>query len=165
MTFSHDGSRLTHGHVRSQVCCAVYGFLVRHLLTVKDRSTAWDAAVSSADQIYAEEARFGKPYQDELRRITEFSNCQGSGYVIDCLRSAWDAVHDAEDYVDAVCRAVRFGNDTDTTAAVAGGLAGLVFGLDSIPDDWREQLRLEDEQSRLIQRFVDAVSESLSASD
>jgi len=142
----------------------MYGLLVRHLLTVKDRSTAWDAAANLADEIYAEEARFGKPYQDELRRIIEFSNCQGSGYVVDCLWSAWDAVHDAKDYVDAVCRAVRFGNDTDTTAAVAGGLAGLVFGLDSIPAAWREQLRLEDEQRRLIQRFVDTVSESLSTS-
>ncbi|MCZ6651782.1 MAG: ADP-ribosylglycohydrolase family protein, partial [Planctomycetota bacterium] len=112
LALGHDGSRLTHGHIRSQVCCAVYVLLVRHLLTVKDRYAAWDAAVSSADQIYAREARFGKPYQDELRRIVEFSNCEGSGYVIDCLCSAWDAVHDAEDYVDAVCRAVRFGNDT-----------------------------------------------------
>lgn len=157
----HDGSRLTHGHVRSQVCCAVYGLLIRNILNGK-YYPIWDEAISLANQAYLDDRddRFEKQYGEELGKIIDFSDCKGSGYVVDCLCSAWNAVKDADDYVDAVTRAVKFGRDTDTTAAVAGGLAGLVFGVESIPIDWRNQLRLESEQCLLIQRFVDIISSS-----
>ena len=39
-------------------------------------------------------------------------------------------------YKDAVLKAVNLGYDTDTTAAVVGGLAGLYYGIDSIPNEW-----------------------------
>jgi ADP-ribosyl-[dinitrogen reductase] hydrolase len=62
---------------------------------------------------------------------------------------------DTRDYADAVRRAIALGNDTDTTAAVAGGIAGIRFGLSGIPATWRERLRgqdiLVDLQSSLIQ--------------
>ena len=77
--------------------------------------------------------------------------------MVDCLCSAGQAVIEATDFEDAVVRAVRFGNDTDTTAAVAGGLAGFMFGLDSIPSTWLSDLRLTDDQRRLINRFVDTI--------
>ena len=48
-------------------------------------------------------------------------------------------------YRDTILRAVRYGNDTDTTAAIAGGLAGIRWGLDEssggIPREWLEALR------------------------
>jgi len=44
-------------------------------------------------------------------------------------------------FEDVVKTAITLGNDTDTTAAVAGGLAGIRFGLDGIPERWLEQLR------------------------
>jgi ADP-ribosyl-[dinitrogen reductase] hydrolase len=48
-------------------------------------------------------------------------------------------------YQNTVLKAVNLGEDTDTTAAVAGGLAGIAYGLDSIPHDWVAGLaRLED---------------------
>lgn len=61
----------------------------------------------------------------------------------------------ADDYTSSVVAAVRFGNDTDTTAAVAGGLAGALYGVGSIPAEWREGLRLTDEQRRMIDRFAE----------
>jgi ADP-ribosylglycohydrolase len=37
--------------------------------------------------------------------------------------------------------AIAFGNDTDTTACIAGGLAGIHFGFDAIPLRWLDILR------------------------
>ena len=51
-------------------------------------------------------------------------------------------------------RAVQYGNDTDTTAAIAGGLAGIYWGLDSIPGPWLSGLRGKQEVDRLLDRLV-----------
>ena len=50
--------------------------------------------------------------------------------MIDSFWSAWDAFAEHATYRDAVIAAVRYSNDTDTTAAIAGGLAGIYWDLD-----------------------------------
>lgn len=65
----------------------------------------------------------------------------GSRDVIDSLWSARTAMNETNSYADAVRRAIALGGDTDITAAVTGGIAGLRYGMYSIPDAWREQLR------------------------
>ena len=49
-----------------------------------------------------------------------------------------------DDYAGCALKAVNLGDDTDTTAAVAGGLAGIVYGIDSIPAEWIAKLRGKD---------------------
>ncbi len=44
----------------------------------------------------------------------------------------------AEDFTEAVLRALRIGGDADTIAAMAGALAGARFGLSGIPESWRQ---------------------------
>ncbi len=66
----------------------------------------------------------------------------GSGYVVDCFWSAWDAFADASSYEQTIQRAIRYGNDT--TACVAGGLAGIYWGVDAIPAEWRAGMRGQD---------------------
>ena len=46
----------------------------------------------------------------------------------------------APDYEHAVKAAIALGDDTDTTACITGGLAGIVFGYDGIPERWRNSL-------------------------
>jgi ADP-ribosyl-[dinitrogen reductase] hydrolase len=77
----------------------------------------------------------------------------GSGYVVDCLRSARWAV-ETGDYEQVVKSAVSLGQDTDTTACVAGGMAGIRDGINAIPERWRNELRgkelYEEELERLL---------------
>jgi len=67
----------------------------------------------------------------------------GSVYVVDALRSARWAC-EAADFESAMRRAIKLGHDTDTTACIAGGIAGLRFGLEGIPQRWRGGLRGQD---------------------
>jgi ADP-ribosyl-[dinitrogen reductase] hydrolase len=64
----------------------------------------------------------------------------GTGYVCDCLNAALWAVSRTTDFRSAVLLAANLGQDADTTAAVAGQLAGALYGLSSIPEDWLEKL-------------------------
>ena len=70
---------------------------------------------------------------------------RSSGYVITTLECVLHCLLYTDNYKDAVLKAVNFGGDTDTAAAICGGLAGIYYGYDSIPIDWIEEIvRLED---------------------
>ncbi|QDE96976.1 ADP-ribosylglycohydrolase family protein [Myxococcus xanthus] len=135
-------SRVTHGHMRSQVCCALYCLWARRILQGARASDAWTDAVETFRNLYPEgfEARTEldthvlPPGWEEIRGT-------GTGYVVDCLRSARQCVVEHDTYEQVVKAAVRLGRDTDTTAAVAGGIAGLIHGVNGIPARWRESLR------------------------
>jgi ADP-ribosylglycohydrolase len=64
----------------------------------------------------------------------------GNGTVWGCLRDAVRAVRHSDDFEGAMRNALDVGNDVDTVAAVAGGLAGVLYGLDDIPRRWTESL-------------------------
>lgn len=129
---AHRSSRITHGAPACQVACALYVLIARELLAGADRAGALQSAT--------EQMRTA-PFADALDALLVWPGRSGRGHVSDSFWSAWDAFDGADDYRSAVIRAVQYGNDTDTTAAIAGGLAGIYFGLESIPDAWLNGLR------------------------
>lgn len=68
------------------------------------------------------------------------SEIKSSGYVVDTLEAALWCFLNTENYRDCVLKAVNLGDDTDTVGAVAGGLAGLYYGMDHIPKEWIEMI-------------------------
>ena len=54
-----------------------------------------------------------------------------------------------DNYKDAVLKAVNLGDETDTTGAVTGALAGLAYGVDAIPQEWLDQLANREEVRRI----------------
>jgi ADP-ribosylglycohydrolase len=130
-------SRVTHGHPRAQVCCSLYCLWARRIL--EGASDPWASAVAALRALYGEGSAERAEMEIHVRPDDEPAG-QGSGYVVDCLRSARLALG-AGVYEAVVRAAIRLGNDTDTTACVAGGLAGLRDGVEAIPGRWRDSLR------------------------
>jgi ADP-ribosylglycohydrolase len=64
--------------------------------------------------------------------------------VVKTLEAALWAFHDAQDFREAVLKAVNLGDDADTTGAVRGQLAGACWGESGIPVEWREGLARRD---------------------
>jgi len=143
-------SLVTHGHLRSQLCCAFYVLWARQLLR-GDRD-GWDAAaekllaLTRSDVDSAREAKF-------ILAATNLNTACGSGYVLNSLWSARIAM-DESNYVAVVRTAVSLGNDTDTTACIAGGLAGIREGFDAIPEVWRRSLRGRGVYQPLLDRLL-----------
>lgn len=128
-------SRVTHGHRRARVACAIYCLWARRLL--QGHHTAWDDAVATAEAIWADDAEA----LHELRvHLLDGPAPRGSGYVADSLRSARHAFH-AGPYADVIRAAIALGEDTDTTACIAGGVAGIRDGIEAIPEDWLMLMR------------------------
>lgn len=69
------------------------------------------------------------------------SEINSGGYVLDTLESSIWCLVTTNDYASCVLKAVNLGSDTDTTAAVAGAFAGIVYGKDAIPTEWMRTLR------------------------
>lgn len=130
----------THGHPRSQAICAFYCLWARAML--EDSDTPWETASA---QLRANTPSNSFP-SAEVDRVLDPANAErarGTGYVLDTLWSARAALDGTSTYEDCVKHAIAFGHDTDTTAAVAGGIAGLKYGLLGIPERWRAELRGE----------------------
>jgi len=134
---AHLQSQVTHGHLRSQVCCALYCLWARRVL--EECPDPWPAAVAALREIYAGRAEATGELEGSIRP-DEAPRGGGSGYVVDCLRSAHLTVQTGG-YEQVVKAAIALGHDTDTTACVAGGIAGLRDGVEAIPVRWRDGLR------------------------
>ncbi|WP_225444439.1 ADP-ribosylglycohydrolase family protein [Pseudomarimonas arenosa] len=140
----------THGHLRSQLCCAVYCLWARRLL---EGAGGWDEAVTSADTII--DVSSDELQAEWLRLKSELGSPRGSGYVVDTLDSARWAMDQGDDYASVVRAAISLGYDTDTTAAVAGGLAGIRFGLTGIPNEWIDRLKGREILDPLMRRLLE----------
>ena len=82
---------------------------------------------------------------------------RGSGYVVFTLESAVWCFMNTGNYSSCVLSAVNLGEDTDTTAAVAGGLAGLYYSGNSscgIPEEWLGVLAKKEEIVSLCDQFI-----------
>ncbi len=98
-------------------------------------------------------AEFTRIFSGELLSLPE-SEIQSSGYVIDTLEASIWCFCNTNSYEEAVLRAVNLGEDTDTTATVAGGLAGVWYGPDDIPSKWLAQLARQTDLEDLFHDFV-----------
>lgn len=132
-------ARVTHPAEFGQLCAGFYCLWARRIMVGAPPRDAWlaayDALNTLADSSPAKQAVLTALHPHRSDRPI------GNGEVADCLQGARWAISRATSYEETVRRAIQVGGDTDTTAAVAGGLAGVYWGLDAIPMRWRSALR------------------------
>jgi len=78
-------------------------------------------------------------------RVKAPPEIRGGGYVVEALEAALWAINSTHTYKDAVIAAVNLGDDADTTAAIAGQLAGSMYGVEAIPGEWLDRLVMREE--------------------
>lgn len=147
---AHRQSLVTHGHLRSQVCCALYCLWARY--TLREAPEPWRVATATLRAIYGRNSAEYAELEWSVRPDDPLDG-HGSGYVVDCLRSARLAM-EAGDYEQVVKAAIALGHDTDTTACVAGGIAGIRDGIAAIPPRWSAQLRGKELVEPLLRRLL-----------
>ncbi len=143
-------SGVTHGAPLPRVACALYVLLATRLLAAPDEPAA--AVAGARDALRTQVA--GTWLEGAFADLLAWGRRTGGGHVADAFWSAWEALEGADSYEAAVTRAVRFGNDTDTTAAIAGGLAGIRWGIGGIPPPWLAAMRGRDLAGPLVDRLL-----------
>ncbi len=125
-------SAITHAHSISKSACVAFVHILREVAFSRS-----DLLSAIENNVPADEAF------EAMRNLKDMprEEVSSGGYVVDTLCAAlWCALH-TESYADCVLEAVNLGRDTDTTACVAGALAGVMYGYDAIPKEWIEALR------------------------
>jgi ADP-ribosyl-[dinitrogen reductase] hydrolase len=145
-------SLVTHGHLRAQVCCALYCLWARR--TLEGAADPWAEALATFHRLYPQGHAASVELETHVRPNTPEPG-RGSGYAVDCLLSARDCVKAEATYEGVVKAAVALGHDTDTTAAVAGGIAGIRAGLQAIPERWRQALRGQELVEPMLQQLLE----------
>lgn len=144
----HKVSALTHAHLRSKMACGIYYFCVRHLADKRaGLSQCLQEGIDEAFEYYGKMKDSSEELNhfiriknvDELKNIPE-EQINSGGYVIDSIEASLWCLLNTNNYRECVLRAVNLGRDTDTTAAIAGGLAGLYYGYDEIPEEWKMEI-------------------------
>ncbi|NIG56849.1 ADP-ribosylglycohydrolase family protein [Chitinophaga sp. Cy-1792] len=157
-------STITHQHFRSVFACFIYVEFLRILLVEKDIFNAYQRLQHTIHSFLAvrqfnpnEIKLFKRVLQDNLASLKE-QEINASGYVIHTLESAIWCFLTTKSYEECVLKAVNLGEDTDTTGAVAGALAGIYYGHDAIPTKWIDGVARSSDISQLAQRFAAALN-------
>jgi ADP-ribosyl-[dinitrogen reductase] hydrolase len=152
-----QASSITHGHKRALMACVLHGLVVRRLLRNETPAFAVAAAQREFTALYEpdfseEMTAFRMALNPRLAEFPEYEISSG-GYVIETLEASLWCLLTTDNFCDCVLNAVNLGGDTDTTGCVAGGLAGVCYGHDSIPCDWVTALARCEEVRELFNQF------------
>jgi len=136
--YGGESSRTTHGSELCVDACRYFSAVLAELINGADKQVITTTPYSPQTQeleLIRQGAFLDKPYQE----------LTGSGFVIESLESAlWCFCH-TDSFDNCVLAAANLGNDADTTAAIAGQLAGAHYGHSGIRPDWRQALHRHDE--------------------
>ncbi|MBQ6120896.1 MAG: ADP-ribosylglycohydrolase family protein [Clostridia bacterium] len=136
-------------HIRSNIACGLYYFMASAILngdgTLPNRlQVGLNTGFEFYEQYLADHENL--EYYDRLRDLGAFAalpedRIQSSGYVVDALEAAVWSLVNTDSFENALLKAVNLGDDTDTVGAIAGGLAGLFYSYDAIPEEWLAEIQ------------------------
>lgn len=147
INIAKHAAQMTHWHEESTNACALYTNMIWNMIheATKSNEEVWDIA-----ETVLAGSRYEKDLPEKLLKPT--------GYVVDSFHCALYSIRHTDNYADAIIMATNMGGDTDTISAIAGGLAGARYGLESIPAAWISELG-ETTRNRLETAAKKAVRE------
>jgi len=161
-------SSITHGHIRAVMACFYYLEFAKQLIEGKSKFEIYKDLQTSIPSFFenigiesTELTHFDRILKANIAELPLYEIRSG-GYVIETIEACIWCLLNTENYKDAVLKAVNLGHDTDTTAAVTGGLAGLLYGFDEIPQEWVEKLARVGDIEELATRFTTYTDYNLS---
>ncbi len=154
-------SSLTHRHPRAILACIFYCKVAFRYLDYRDLGKAFTQAQREVWQLL-QEGRFCEETEHfgrllklsyEKFRGLEEEEIRSSGYVIDSLEASLWCVFKHDNFKETVLRAVNLGGDADTIGAIAGALAGIVYGCEAMPKEWVNKLERVEDIVKLAERY------------
>ena len=166
MTAVHNLSSLTHRHRRSQMCCGIYTLIALEFIENYENKSnlGLEELITKGinksreyyfnnDDFKKELHHFDRVFSLNIQNLPR-DEIKSGGYTISSLEASIWCLLNNNSYKDTVLKAVNLGYDTDTTACIVGGLAGIYYGYEDIPSEWIEELAKLEYIKNLIEDFA-----------
>ncbi|MCW3041336.1 MAG: hypothetical protein JWM31_3241, partial [Solirubrobacterales bacterium] len=141
-------SNATHGHAGARNTAKLFAALLVDALRGGDRESVLGPDAPFMNPKYLGE-EVAKVAAGSFRATGEDGGVPpgiaGRGFAPKSLEAALWAVWSTRTFEEAVLAAVNLGDDADTTAAIAGQLAGAIYGAEAIPQHWHDRVLWGDE--------------------
>lgn len=152
-------SSITHAHFRSVFACFIYVVYCLEILKDKDKFEAYKEMQNVLSKFLEDKKYnpveiqlFEKILKNDIWMYPE-NEIRASGYVLHSLEASFWCFLNSDSYEETVLKAVNLGEDTDTTGAIAGGLAGIYYGIENIPQKWIDNLVRSNDIKDLAKRL------------
>jgi ADP-ribosyl-[dinitrogen reductase] hydrolase len=152
-------SSLTHAHPLATLCSFIYVELLINIIKLRDIECAMQETIATVKEIESYDI-LSSLYLGKCRRILnnelvklDVSSITNTGYVVDTLEAVIWCLNHADDFQSAIHLAATLGNDTDTTAALVGGIAAIVYN-EPFPREWMEHLKNTDILISITGKFI-----------
>lgn len=150
-----DSSSLTHGHDISLLGCYIYVRYVIFLLSGYDKFESYMLIKNLDYSFVSIEARnaYSRLLDDDITNYS-LEDIYSTGYVVYSLEAVIWCVCNTDNFEQAIIGSINLGNDTDTIGALTGSLAGIIYGIDNIPNKWLNSLQKIDYLKLMYTSFV-----------
>lgn len=154
-------TKITHRHPRAIVGSILYIQILIGLLLNNSLSESLSGANSLFLDHLSKNTEYLKEFEENYQNIfsenffeTTRENIFSTGYVVDTLKAAIWSVGTTDSFDEAVLKAVNLGGDTDTIGAITGTLAGALYKIESIPEEWIQKLANKSLIDEKIKEFL-----------
>ena len=157
-------SSITHAHIESVISCQIYNEVLKNILEGDDIRTAYDKMKPVVQDYYKKQGQeheletFDRISEQDISKIPK-DKIFSRSYVLDSLEAALWCNLNHDNYKDTVIEAVNLGWDTDTNGAITGGIAGLYYGFENIPQEWVYQIARKKDIEDLAERLNNATKD------
>ena len=158
---SKFASAITHAHLRSRLCCAYYSILVKGMMEGQGLTETMKLAseeIKPSLNGKSEERVFDRLVSGKVLSAPS-QEIKAGGHVIDTLEASLWCCHKHDNFKDAVLEAVNLGDDADTTGAVTGGLAGVMYGIGGVPEKWQTGIARASMAREMAEKFAELIGE------
>ncbi|WP_312875648.1 ADP-ribosylglycohydrolase family protein [Paenibacillus planticolens] len=128
-TISRMHSKMTHYDERCNEACVIYNRIAYRLLRREEMRDAILCEVT------------GTEYESSIKSVPV---CEPSGFVVHTFRWVLHILMVSSDFSEVVQKAANLGGDSDTIGAIAGGLAGIYYGYEGIPANYKDSILIKD---------------------
>ncbi len=145
LQLSGESSETTHGAIEATHACHYFGGLIVGALQGKSKDELLSACYSplggwNPDALHPKIHAIANGSFKEKQPPA----INGGGYCVNTLEAVLWAFHTTDSFEDGAIAVVNLGDDSDSTGAVYGSLAGAFYGVDAIPESWRKNVVMAD---------------------
>lgn len=153
-------SSITHAHIRSVIACFIYLEFLIEIFNGNEKFDAYKNTKLTVNFFLNNNPICSQNEMDKFERILKNDisdypeeEIKSSGYVLHSLEASFWCFLNSDNYSEAVLKAVNLGEDTDTTGAITGGIAGIYYGFENIPQEWINELVRKENIEKLCEKL------------